>query len=494
MQTVGNYLRQEREAKNISLGEVAQLTKISEFYLDFLEKDDYEKLPQGPYIKGYISSYARLIGSSADEAIKLYNSLQEQMNQIEAAQAEQPEAAAKPAPIASLGEKIGSSIKALSASFKAKTASLKIGTFSSESLVAPFRKLSAFFKTAGSGFKAVIPSSEAVASSLKTLLKTGGVLTNKIGLSILKASSSLKKIPPFLKSAGAALDINRRLFNPRMWLTVCLVSVSVGILVLAGFGFYHLFVYQKYPAPVANVQPLQDEGAKTTGASDTEKTAELPPTQNAFKPSGQPVEIKKNKALSPLIEVPAGLKNPSLPSAPAAGVSRDPSVSENTGIASRSASSNSVQKSNTELPASKTASRKATADEVINAESRQRSIAAPSSKSTSTSANLSVSEAIICENVKNRKPDGAQNSFPWSIPRVYVWSLIKAEKYPAKIRHIYYFGEQKISDVALNVRSFSWRTWSYQTISDKRYKGPWRVDIATADGQVLRRLYFEVEE
>ena len=85
MQTVGNYLRQEREAKNISLGEVAHLTKISEFYLDFLEKDDYEKLPQGPYIKGYISSYARLIGINADEAIKLYNSLQEQMNEIEAA-------------------------------------------------------------------------------------------------------------------------------------------------------------------------------------------------------------------------------------------------------------------------------------------------------------------------------------------------------------------------------------------------------------------------
>ncbi len=146
MQTVGNYLRQEREAKNISLGEVAQLTKISEFYLDFLEKDDYEKLPQGPYIKGYISSYARLIGSNADEAIKLYNSLQEQMNQIEAAQTERSEVAARPAPIASLQEKIGSSIKELSASFKAKTASLKIGTFSSESHVAPLRKFSAFFE------------------------------------------------------------------------------------------------------------------------------------------------------------------------------------------------------------------------------------------------------------------------------------------------------------------------------------------------------------
>jgi hypothetical protein len=106
---------------------------------------------------------------------------------------------------------------------------------------------------------------------------------------------------------------------------------------------------------------------------------------------------------------------------------------------------------------------------------------------------LKVAKATICENVKDRMPAGVQNSFPWSIPRVYIWSLIKAEKYPTKVRHIYYFGQQKISDVALNVRSFSWRTWSYKSISDKRYKGPWRVDIATADGQVLRRLYFEVK-
>ena len=271
MQTVGNYLRQEREAKNISLGEVAQLTKISEFYLDFLEKDDYEKLPQGPYIKGYISSYARLIGSNADEAIKLYNSLQEQMNEIEAAQSKQIEAAAKPAPLASLQEKIGPSIKALSASFKAKTAPLKIGTPSSEALVVPFKKIATLLKTAGSGLKAVIPSSDAVAPSLKKALKTAGVSINSIGLSISKASSSLKKIAPFLKNTAATLNINRRLFNPRMWLTVCLVSVCAGILVLAGFGFYHLFIYQKNPAPVANMQPLQNEGAKTTHAADTVK-------------------------------------------------------------------------------------------------------------------------------------------------------------------------------------------------------------------------------
>ena len=489
MQTVGNYLRQEREAKNISLGEVAQLTKISEFYLDFLEKDDYEKLPQGPYIKGYISSYARLIGSNADQAIKLYNSLQEQMNQTEADQAERSEAAAKPTPIDSFQAKIGSSIKELSASFKAKTASLKIVTSSSESSVAPLRKFPEFLKTAGSGLKAVIPSFKTVAASLKT----AGVSINKVGLSISKSSSSLRKIAPFFKRAVGALDINRRLYNRRTWLFACLLSACAGILVLAGFGFYHLFIFQKNPTPAAKMQPLKDGGSKTTREAPTAKTAEPAQKDPAVKPSDQLVEISKNAALPPHADLPASLKTPSPIVDPAAGVSRDASASENTGAFSGGAPGKSVQNSKPELPASKTASRKAATGKDKAVESRQKPAPAPSPKPSVTLGKLSVAEASVCENVKDRMPAGEQNHFPWSIPRIYVWSLIKAEKFPTKIRHIYYFGDQKISDVALNVRSFSWRTWSYQSISDKRYKGPWRVDIATDTGRVLRRLYFEVK-
>ena len=477
MQTVGNYLRQEREAKNISLGEVAQLTKISKFYLDFIEKDDYEKLPQGPYIKGFISSYARLIGSNADEAIKLYNSLQEQMNQIETAQTEQPEAAAKPAPIASLGEKIRTLIKALSTFFYIKNASLKI------------RKIATFLKTSVSDLKAGILSSDAVAPSLKT----AGASINTIGLSILKAISLLRKTAPLLKSAGAAFDINRRLFNRRTWLTVCVALASSGILVLAGFGFYHLFIYQKNPVPVAKMKTLPDEDAKTTLTANTGKNAEPLQTKIASTSSLQPAEIKKYKALSPFIEMPTGLKNLSPPSDPTAWASRDTSASENAGFPSRSVSNKSALLSKSKLPTGKTPSGEVAGGKDIAVESQKRAIPAPSSKPTSPSAVLKVAKATICENVKDRMPAGVQNSFPWSIPRVYIWSLIKAEKYPTKVRHIYYFGQQKISDVALNVRSFSWRTWSYKSISDKRYKGPWRVDIATADGQVLRRLYFEVK-
>jgi len=74
MQTVGTYLKSNRESKNISLSEIAHHTKISKWYLDCLEKDDFRNIPGGPYIKGYISSYAEFIGIDENEAIKKYDS------------------------------------------------------------------------------------------------------------------------------------------------------------------------------------------------------------------------------------------------------------------------------------------------------------------------------------------------------------------------------------------------------------------------------------
>ncbi len=76
MQTIGSYLKSGREARNIRLSDVARSTKISKWYLDCLEKDEFDKIPEGPYIKGYIASYASYIGLEEDEILKRYDSLQ----------------------------------------------------------------------------------------------------------------------------------------------------------------------------------------------------------------------------------------------------------------------------------------------------------------------------------------------------------------------------------------------------------------------------------
>ena len=502
MQTVGDYLKKEREAKNISLSEVSRLTKISPFYLNFLEKDDYEKLPQGPYIKGYISSYARLIGSNADEALRLYDSLYKQKEQTEAVQPkiskdegwqasiasspksivsslnkkknnrqkiqpEKPKFKARKASAAYFFWKIGSSFNAVASSLKAKACSLKTATPSPKTIVAPFKTITASLKIAGSSLKAAMPSSKTIVSSLKA----AGASIKTIAPSIQRTSSSLKTIAPSLKKAIAASNTNRWLFNKRTWLYACFVLLSSTILVLAGFGFYHLFIYQKNPPLVADLQVLQDKGSKTTLAMNAEKNVLPSRSNDASVPSNQREEFEKNKGGFPLLKAPASLESLSpLSSNPAAEVSLE-----------------------TSLPAEKPASGGIIAGKEMSAQSRQRPISASLSlESTSAFDNLNVLKATICADIKDRMAADVGNSFPWSTHRVYVWSLVKAKHLPSKIRHIYYFKGQKISDVALNVRSSYWRTWSYKTISNKRYKGAWRVDIASAEGQVLRSLNFEI--
>jgi len=80
VETFGDYLKEQREDRKISLREIALLTNITERYLDFIEKDDFAKIPEGPYIRGYISSYATAIGINAHEALDRFDSLCRERN------------------------------------------------------------------------------------------------------------------------------------------------------------------------------------------------------------------------------------------------------------------------------------------------------------------------------------------------------------------------------------------------------------------------------
>ncbi len=123
---------------------------------------------------------------------------------------------------------------------------------------------------------------------------------------------------------------------------------------------------------------------------------------------------------------------------------------------------------------------------------RRPLISDPSSTPSIVEASLRVSKASICRAVENRMPVGVDRFFHTSAGKIYVWTEIMAKHVPSKIHHIYFFGGEKISDVSLDVRSAHWRTWSSKTIANRRYRGEWRVDIATSDGNILRQLYFEV--
>ncbi|HAU30775.1 MAG TPA: hypothetical protein DCW46_00460 [Desulfotomaculum sp.] len=58
---IGETLRKTREARGLSLEDVAQLTKINLRYIKAIENDSFDALPGGVYTRGFLRSYARLL-------------------------------------------------------------------------------------------------------------------------------------------------------------------------------------------------------------------------------------------------------------------------------------------------------------------------------------------------------------------------------------------------------------------------------------------------
>jgi cytoskeleton protein RodZ len=60
--SVGAILRAEREARGLTVEEIAERVKFSVRQVEALEHDDAEHLPQGTFLRGFVRSYARVLG------------------------------------------------------------------------------------------------------------------------------------------------------------------------------------------------------------------------------------------------------------------------------------------------------------------------------------------------------------------------------------------------------------------------------------------------
>lgn len=73
--TLGEKLRAAREARGVTISEVAEQTRIAPMYIECIENDNYKPLPGGIFNKGFVKSYARFIGYDEQQALGEYNSL-----------------------------------------------------------------------------------------------------------------------------------------------------------------------------------------------------------------------------------------------------------------------------------------------------------------------------------------------------------------------------------------------------------------------------------
>lgn len=72
MASLGQELREEREARHISIEEIASSTKIVSRYLEALEDDRLDIMPGGFFIKGIIRAYAKAVGLDPEEVLGRY--------------------------------------------------------------------------------------------------------------------------------------------------------------------------------------------------------------------------------------------------------------------------------------------------------------------------------------------------------------------------------------------------------------------------------------
>ncbi|HXU45765.1 MAG TPA: RodZ domain-containing protein [Thermoanaerobaculia bacterium] len=73
----GSWLRRQREAREVSLREIADRTKISMRYLEAMEEDRYDLLPAPVFARGFLREYARYVGLNADEVINHFLAAQQ---------------------------------------------------------------------------------------------------------------------------------------------------------------------------------------------------------------------------------------------------------------------------------------------------------------------------------------------------------------------------------------------------------------------------------
>lgn len=72
MKHIGEYLKQRRCEKNITLEEVASQTGIREQYLTALESGDFEKIPGDVFIKGFIRNYGNFLEENGNDLVEAY--------------------------------------------------------------------------------------------------------------------------------------------------------------------------------------------------------------------------------------------------------------------------------------------------------------------------------------------------------------------------------------------------------------------------------------
>lgn len=71
-ETLGQYLKREREARSISLEELSHGTRINRPFLEALERNDFNFFSQKEFVLGFLKRYARFISLDEQDVLRRF--------------------------------------------------------------------------------------------------------------------------------------------------------------------------------------------------------------------------------------------------------------------------------------------------------------------------------------------------------------------------------------------------------------------------------------
>lgn len=70
--SIGAFLRRQREARSMSVGEISRATRIPSQAVERIEADHFDDLPGEVFTRGFLKAYATAVGLAADDVLARY--------------------------------------------------------------------------------------------------------------------------------------------------------------------------------------------------------------------------------------------------------------------------------------------------------------------------------------------------------------------------------------------------------------------------------------
>ena len=105
---------------------------------------------------------------------------------------------------------------------------------------------------------------------------------------------------------------------------------------------------------------------------------------------------------------------------------------------------------------------------------------------------IRVGYSAMCVDVQNLEPVGVDTTFSTAVGSLYCFTRVEGATDTTRITHVWYYGEKKMTEVTLPVKSIRWRTYSNKKILPD-WAGKWNVVVLSEAGDPLAQISFFIE-